>query len=95
MAMCIAWKLDDKIPMARAIGLCHLLTFGPILLLIHPSDFAQTDNVYWVYFVWIQIAVISICLFFDARDLFFHALGHPYPCYIRDGVLGNEIDILD
>ena len=95
MAMCIARKLDDKIPMTRAIGLCHLLTFGPILFLILSSDFAQTDNAYWVYFVWSQITVISICLFLDARDLFFHSLGHPYPCYIRDGVLGNKIDIMD
>ena len=44
MAMCIARKLDDTIPMTRAIGLCHLLTFGPRLFLILSSDFAQTDN---------------------------------------------------
>ena len=94
-AMCIVRKLDDVIPLTRALGLCHLMTFGPVLLLIFYSDFAQSDNTYWVYFIWSQIVVISICLFLDARDLFLYALGYPYPCYIREGVLGNKIEVDD
>ena len=94
-AMCIVRKMDDFIPMTRALGLCHLLTFGPVLWLILASDFAQSDNAYWVGFIWSQIVVISICLFLDARDLIFHALGYPYPCYIREGVLGNKIELAD
>lgn len=31
-AMCIVRKLDEHIPYTRALGLCHLVTFSPVLL---------------------------------------------------------------
>ena len=32
LAMHIVYKLDEKIPFTRALGLCHLLTFGPLFI---------------------------------------------------------------
>jgi hypothetical protein len=94
-AMCIVRKLDEIMPLTRALGLCHLITFGPVLTLLLMSDFSFGQNVYFEWFVWSQICVIGLCLFMDARDFFFYLGGYPYPCYIREGVRGGQLKIAD
>ncbi|WP_299208028.1 hypothetical protein [uncultured Tateyamaria sp.] len=79
-AMCIVRKLDGIIPLTRALGLCHLLTFSPVLvLLLMSGNFPYAESTFLNWFVWSQIFVISACLFMDARDFLFHLGGHPYP----------------
>ena len=89
-AMCIVRKLDEVIPFTRALGLCHLLTFGPVLgyLTLYPPDVSLTP--YFAKFLSFERCVISLCLFMDARDLLLHCLGYPFPCYIRKGVHAGD-----
>lgn len=94
-AMCIVRKLDGIMPLTRALGLCHLLTFGPVLVLLLMSDHSSGENVYFDWFVLSQIYVIGICLILDARDFGFYLAGYPYPCYIREGVRGGQLQIED
>ena len=94
-AMCIVRKLDEVIPFTRALGLCHLLTFGPVLgyLTLYPPDVSLTP--YFAKFLSFERCVISLCLFMDARDLLLHCLGYPFPCYIRKGVHAGVIPVQD
>jgi hypothetical protein len=94
-AMCIVRKLDGIMPLTRALGLCHLITFGPVLCLLLMSEFPVGRTVYFDWFIWSQICVIGLCLFMDARDFFFYLAGYPYPCYIREGVRGGHLHIDD
>lgn len=94
-AMCIVRKLDGIVPLTRALGLCHLVTFGPVLVLLLTSDQPAGENVYFDWFILSQIYVIGLCLLLDARDFFFYLGGYPYPCYIREGVLGGQLQIED
>lgn len=94
-AMCIVRGLDRIMPLTRALGICHLLTFGPVLVLLLMSGHSFDETPLFSWFVWSQIVVIGICLFLDARDFFFYLAGFPYPCYVREGVLGGELDIDD
>lgn len=95
LAMCIVRKLDDVIPLTRALGLCHLITFGPVLYILLTSDISTSDNAYLYWFVQSQIYVIVLCLILDTRDLLLHLAGYPYPCYIREGVIGGLIQTDD
>ncbi len=95
-AMCIVRKLDGIIPLTRALGLCHLLTFGPVLVLLLMSDnFPYAESTYFDWFIWSQIWVIGLCLFMDARDFIFYLRGYPFPCYIREGVIGGQLQVDD
>ncbi len=95
IAMCIVRKLDGIMPLTRALGLCHLLTFGPVLCVLLMSNHPTGENVYFDWFVWSQIYVVSLCLLLDARDFFFYLAGYPYPCYIREGVRGGLLKVDD
>ena len=94
-AMCIVRKLDGIMPLTRALGLCHLVTFGPVLSLLMVSNQAVGEQVYFNSFVSVQIYIIALCLLLDARDFFFYLCGYPYPCYIREGVIGGTLVIED
>ncbi|CAK9117343.1 unnamed protein product [Durusdinium trenchii] len=100
-AMCIVRKLDEHIPFTRALGLCHLLTFGPVLAFIMnrapavPVSDATSVDSYFLNFLAFEKGVIALCLFMDARDLILHCLGYPFPCYIREGVRAGLIPIAD
>ncbi len=95
LAMCIVRRLDGIMPLTRALGLCHLLTFGPVFCLLLMSNHPYGENVYFDFFVWSQIYVSGLCLFLDARDFFFYLAGCPYPCYIREGVRGGQLHVDD
>ena len=95
LAMCIVRRLDGIMPLTRALGLCHLLAFTPVLCILLMSEHPVGQHVYFDYFVWSQIFVIGLCLFLDARDFVFYIAGHPYPCYIREGVRGGQLQIDD
>jgi len=85
VAMHIVYELDRKIPFKRALGLCHLLTFGPLFIWF-------SLNFQEIYAGWgifaplfaIEYGIIGLCLYLDLRDLVLHLFGLPYPCYIRD-----------
>ena len=94
-AMCIVRKLDDIMPLTRALGLCHLLTFGPVLAILLMTDIGAFENQYLQWFLISQVWVISLCLLLDARDFYFYLNGHPYPCYIREGVIGGTLSVDD
>ena len=95
LAMCIVRKLDGIMPLTRALGICHLVTFGPVFCLLLMSSHPTGDNHYLDWFLLSQIYVIGICLLLDARDFFFYLAGHPYPCYIREGVRGGLLHVDD
>jgi len=96
VAMCIVRQLDGIMPLTRALGLCHLLTFGPVLVLLLMSEnYPYAGGTAFNWFIWSQIWVISLCLFMDARDLLLYLRGHPFPCYIREGVIGGELQVDD
>jgi hypothetical protein len=96
-AMPIIRKLDEKmIPWTRALGVGHLLTFGPVfawLLLFQSQASAEEEGTtsWFAWFLWIEMRVIALCLFLVARDLLFHLAGYPFPCYIREGVRAGVI----
>ena len=85
LAMYIVYLLDKRIPFTRALGLCHLLTFGPLFVwfTLDFADIYRGWGVFGFLFV-VEYIVIAVCLFQDLRDLILHALGRPYPCYVRD-----------
>lgn len=98
-AMCIVRKLDERIPFTRALGLCHLVTFGPLFLVMMmseaPAENGTKADFYFVKFMTFQKWVIALCLLMDARDFLLHNLGYPFPCYIREGVQAGVIPIQD
>lgn len=94
-AMHVVWLLDRYMPLTRALGLCHLVTFGPLFVYFtfqFGDIYASWGDLGWAFLI--QYAIIALCLFLDLRDLILHMAGQPYPCYIRDHKrLGNiEID---
>jgi len=95
LAMCIVRKLDGIMPLTRALGLCHLLTFGPVLTLLLLAEPAADQSVYMGYFLQSQILVIGLCLILDARDFAFYLFGHPFPCYVREAVRAGSIETDD
>ena len=96
-AMCVVRKLDEHIPYTRALGLCHLVTFGPVLFWLLTRSPKATDGLDGLaeIFVTFEKYVISLCLFLDARDLILYCLGYPFPCYIRHGVRAGVIPVKD
>ena len=85
VAMHIFYELDQKIPFRRALGLCHLLTFGPLFVWfsLNFQQIYQGWGIFAPLFV-IEYAIIGLCLYLDLRDLILHLCGLPFPCYIRD-----------
>ena len=85
LAMPTVYQLDKKIPNTRALGICHLVTFGPLFIWF-TLDFGDIYNGWGIFgflFV-IEYGIIAICSMQDIRDLALHLVGWPYPCYIRD-----------
>lgn len=85
LAMHIVYEPVLKIPFTRALGICHLMTFGPLFLWFS-YNFAEIYDGWGMFgflFV-IEYFVIGLCLYMDLRDLILHLLGRPFPCYVRD-----------
>lgn len=95
LAMCIVRKLDDTIPLTRALGICHLLTFGPVLTYLIMVDSSGSTIPYFDLFVTSQIFVIGLCLIMDARDFIFYLAGHPFPCYVREAAQAGSLTVED
>lgn len=85
VAMHIVYELDRKIPFTRALGLCHLLTFGPLFAWF-TLNFSEIYNGWGIFgpLFAIEYGIIGLCLYLDLRDLILHLSDRPYPCYIRD-----------
>jgi hypothetical protein len=96
-AMCIVRKLDGFIPYTRALGLCHLLTFGPLFwwFWFFRFPYSSGDASVLAWFMWAELLVIAVCLIQDTRDLVLHVMGFPFPCYIRVGVRAGKIKVSD
>ncbi len=95
-AMHVVWLLDRYMPYTRALGLCHLVTFGPLFVYftlnfheIH-TDWGALGPVFIFYY-----AVIAACLYMDLRDLILHMKGQPFPAYMRDHHRNGHIKIDD
>ena len=84
-AMHIAYVLEERMPFTRAIGLCHLLTFGPLFMwfTLEFQAIYTAWGIYGILFV-VEYAIIGLCLYLDTRDLLLHVCGQPFPCYVRD-----------
>ncbi len=84
-AMHVVWLLDRYMPYTRALGICHLVTFGPLFVYFSLefteiyANWGALGPVFLVYY-----ATIAACLFMDARDLVLHVAGRPFPAYMRD-----------
>ena len=85
VAMHIAYVLEQKMPFSRAIGICHLVAFGPLFVwfTINFSEIYAGWGVFGPGFTAAYI-IIGICLYLDLRDLLLHLSGRPFPCYVRD-----------
>jgi len=84
-AMHVAWLLDRYMPYTRALGLCHLATFGPLLVyftLRFDQIYAAWGSLGFLFSFY--YVIISACLYMDIRDLVLHIVGKPFPAYIRD-----------
>ncbi|MDG1737246.1 MAG: hypothetical protein P8L68_01025 [Paracoccaceae bacterium] len=95
-AMHIVWLLDHYTPYARALGLCHLVTFGPLFVYFSleftaiQANWGSLGSVFVFYY-----AVIAACLYMDLRDLVLHMVGQPYPAYMRDHHRNGHVTIDD
>ena len=95
-AMHVVWLLDRYMPYTRALGLCHLVTFGP-LFVYFSIEFAS------VYASWGSLSAaylyfyvtIAACLYMDLRDLILHMSGQPFPAYMRDHHRNGHLTIDD
>ena len=85
LAMHIVVRLEKKMPFTRALGICHLLTFGPLFIwfTLNFSEIYAGWGIFAPLFA-IEYGIIALCLYLDLRDLILHAAGLPWPCYIRD-----------
>ncbi len=84
-AMQVVWLLDRYMPYTRALGLCHLVTFGPVFVYLtmdYGSIYAAWGWLGFVFFFY--YIVIAACLYMNLRDLALHIKGQPFPCYMRD-----------
>lgn len=95
-AMHVVWLLDRYFPLTRALGLCHLVTFGP-LFVYFTLQYSEIYNAWGALgFVFIfYFAVIAACLYMDTRDLILHLCNRPYPAYIRDHHRNGHINVDD
>lgn len=94
--MHIVYELELRIPYTRALGICHLITFGPLFIWF-TLDFGDIYNGWGAFgflFV-IEYGIIALCLLQDLRDLILHLAGRPYPCYVRDYHRLGAIEIDD
>ena len=96
VAMHVVWLLDRYMPCTRALGLCHLVTFGPLFAWFSAdlagvlASWGGLGPVFLFYY-----AVIGACLFMDARDLVLHMAGQPFPAYVRDHCRNGLLQIED
>ena len=81
----VVCKGELVIPFTRALGICHLLTFGPLFVwfTLNFSEIYAGWGIFAPLFA-IEYGIIGLCLYLDLRDLILHLFGRPYPCYIRD-----------
>lgn len=95
-AMHIVWLLDRYMPFTRALGMCHLVTFGPLLsyFTLQFSEIGTNWGELGFLFIFYYV-VISACLYMDARDLILHIVGQPFPAYIRDHHRNGHLIIED
>ena len=85
LAMHIAYEMEERVPFTRAIGICHILTFGPLFIWFSLNF--QEIYIGWGAFGFLFVVeyfIIAACLYLDLRDLLLNLSGRPYPCYIRD-----------
>lgn len=91
LAMHVVHMLDWHIPYTRALGLCHLVTFGPLFVyfsLEFGTIYAAWGSLGFLFAI--EYFIIGLCLYMDIRDLILHMSGRPFPCYVRDHQkLGN------
>lgn len=85
LAMHIAYELEKRMPYTRAIGLCHIFTFGPLFIwfTLNFQEIHLGWGAYGFLFL-IEYCIIALCLYLDLRDSLLHSAGRPFPCYIRD-----------
>ena len=85
LAMHIVIRLEKKMPFTRALGICHLATFGPLFIWfsLNFREIYEGWGMFGALFA-IEYGIIGLCLYLDLRDLILHLFGRPYPCYIRD-----------
>lgn len=85
VAMHVVWLLDRYMPYTRALGICHLVTYGPLFVYFSLQFTAIYANwgvlapAFLLYYV-----TIAACLYMDVRDLLLHVAGRPFPAYMRD-----------
>lgn len=95
-AMHVVYLLDRYMPLTRALGLCHLVTFGPLFVyfsLEFSAIFAAWGALGGVFaFLYLTI---GLCLYMDTRDLVLHMAGRPFPCYVRDHQRMGNVQIDD
>lgn len=95
-AMHVVWLLDRYMPYTRALGLCHLVTFGPLFVYFSVEFTSVYANwgVFGPLFLFFY-ATIAACLYMDLRDLVLHMAGQPFPAYMRDHHRNGHITIDD
>lgn len=95
-AMHVVWLLDRYMPLTRALGLCHLVTFGPLFVwfTLDFGGISASFGAWWPVF-YFYYATIAACLYMDARDLVLHMAGQPFPAYIRDHHRNGHIAVDD
>lgn len=95
-AMHVVWLLDRYMPYTRALGLCHLVTFGPLFVYFSIEFSAIYENwaALWPAFLFFYVT-IAACLYMDLRDLVLHMAGQPFPAYMRDHHRNGHITIDD
>lgn len=95
-ATLVAGDLDKRFPYQRALGVSHVVTFGPLLAWMITSGYWNTKpDSFKGAFLWMQLRVMAICLFLDARDVLFQLAGYPYPCYIREAAINQKLNVKD
>ena len=95
-AMHVVWLLDRYMPYTRALGICHLITFGPLFVYFTLEFSAIYTN--WGSFGFVfglYYFVIAACLYMDIRDLILHMVGQPFPAYMRDHHRNGHVKIDD
>ena len=102
-AMLVVGELDKRIEYTRALGLCHLVTFGPLYFYLlskdkwgwNPSPGAPPLDIFEAGFIWVEMRITNLCLLMDTRDLILHLFGYKYPCYIREAVQVKKLEVKD
>ena len=96
VAMHVVWLLDRYFPYTRALGICHLVTFGPLFVYFSLefsaiyAAWGALGPVFIFYYI-----IIAACLYMDMRDLILHMIGQPFPAYVRDHHRNGHMKIDD